>query len=265
MGILKTLIHVHTDYSFDGNVSLETLAWSVANEQIGCIAITDHNTIEGALRFRGMTDARVIVGEEVSTIQGHLIGLFLKSPVPPGLSARDTALAIRAQGGLVLAPHPFVRFAGCGLRHAAWDLIDLIDAFEIQNAQNFLPHPDWRASRFVEETGRIGYVGADTHRVGTLAPCYQILRTFAGPADFLDALGAADLCLGYHSLRYRAVMALQAVRSLAGIPLPADFGVNARPACAAGTPSGRCTTLCGPTGRFSVTAADGRPAELFGS
>jgi hypothetical protein len=235
MRTLKTLIHVHTDYSFDCDVSLETLAWSVANERIGCIAITDHNTIDGALRFRGMTDARVIVGEEISTTQGHLIGLFLKSRVAPGLSVRDAALAIRAQGGLVLAPHPFVRLAGCGLRRAAWDIIDLIDAVEIQNAQNVLPHPDWQACRFVEETGRIGYVGADTHRVGTLAPCYQVLRDFAGPADFLDALASAELCMGYHSLRYRAAMALQAVRSLAGVPLPDSFGANARPDFSAGT------------------------------
>ena len=74
---IKTLIHLHTDYSYDSDISLPTLADFVQRERIGCVAVTDHDTIVGAQRFRHETDAKVIVGEEVSTRDGHLIGLFL--------------------------------------------------------------------------------------------------------------------------------------------------------------------------------------------
>jgi predicted metal-dependent phosphoesterase TrpH len=228
MGSVKTLIHVHTDYSLDSNLSLEALAWSVANERIGCIAITDHDTIDGALRFRSMTDALVIVGEEITTRDGHLIGLYLHERIPPGMSARATALAIRAQGGLVFVPHPFVRFYGCGLRDRLAEVTDLIDAVEINNAQNILRRPDRQAERYAEHAGCVRYVGADTHRVGTIAPCYQYLRHFDGPHEFLPALAAARLVPGYHSPRYLATMAYTAVRAIGGLGMPSDCGANAR-------------------------------------
>ncbi len=68
--------------------------------------MTDHDTIEGALRLKELSDLPVIVGEEIMTAQGELIGLFLREPVPPGMSAVETVEAIRGQGGLVYLPHP---------------------------------------------------------------------------------------------------------------------------------------------------------------
>ena len=229
MNRVKTLIHVHTDYSFDSDISLETLAWSVANERVGCIAVTDHDTIEGARRLRAMTEARVIVGEEISAREGHLIGLFLQEGVRPGMSAWDTAMAIREQGGLVLAPHPFVRLFGCGLGQTVEQIAELIDAVEINNAQNILTRPDREADHFAQRAGLIRYVGADTHRTGFIAPCYQTMRDFTGPADFLDALAAAELHAGCHSPGYHAAMGYHVVRSLLGYGPPPGFGANARP------------------------------------
>jgi predicted metal-dependent phosphoesterase TrpH len=215
---IKTVIHIHTEYSSDCDVSLEALAWSVVNERIGCVAITDHDTIEGAVRFREMTNAEVIVGEEISTREGHLIGLFLQERIPPGLGVRETALAIREQGGLVLVPHPFVRVFSCGLRDHLDLIADMIDAVEINNAQNLRRRPDRRARRYAQEMGLVSYVGADTHLVGTLAPCFQLMRPFTGPADFLDALAAAELWPGRHSLRYFVTMAHKIAWMAAGLP-----------------------------------------------
>ena len=151
-GRIKTLIHVHTDFSFDSDICPKTLATLAEQEGIGCVAVTDHDTLEGARRLTGMTSIRVILGEEVSTRDGHLIGLFLTHRVRPGMSARDTARAIREQGGLVFLPHPFVATFGCGLRHAAYDIVDWIDAVEINNAQNLLRRPDRRARRFAADS-----------------------------------------------------------------------------------------------------------------
>ncbi len=119
---MKTLLHVHTDFSYDSNITIEQLARFCEEQRFGCVAVTDHDSIEGARRLASMTDVNVIVGEEVTTSEGHLIGLFLTEWIRPGLSALDTAKAIRAQGGLVLLPHPFVRAFGCGIGEAVWHM-----------------------------------------------------------------------------------------------------------------------------------------------
>jgi len=225
---IKTLLHVHTDYSFDSNISLPVLAEFADVHGFGCIAVTDHDTIEGALRFRAMTRMKVIVGEEITTRDGHLIGLFLQQRIRPGMSARDTTLAIREQGGLVFLPHPFVSAFGCGLRDAAFGIADLVDAVEINNAQNLLSRPDRKAAWFARQFGFPGYVGADSHDRRSIAPCYQIMPNFDGPAEFLDALRNAELRMGRHPLSYFAATAARLVRHYAGLALPPGFGANAR-------------------------------------
>ncbi|MBI4719321.1 MAG: PHP domain-containing protein [Planctomycetes bacterium] len=223
----KTLIHVHTDYSFDSDISLPVLAAFLHDRGFGCIAVTDHDTIEGARRLRGMTDIQVIIGEEVSTREGHLIGLFLKEPVRPGLSAADTARAIREQGGLVLLPHPFVKAFGCGLGDRVWRLLHLIDAVEVNNAQSFFPGPDRQARQLARETGLPAFVGADSHMRRSIAPCYQWMPAWDDPASFLAALRNAELVRGRHGIPYFVSTTLRVLRHGVGLPLPDGFGRNA--------------------------------------
>ncbi len=229
MNRIKTLIHLHTDYSYDSDISLDQLARFVAEDDIDCITITDHDTIAGAQRFQNETDAKVVVGEEVSTRDGHLIGLFLEQRIRPGMSARDTALAIREQGGLVLLPHPFVRAFSCGLGETGGTMVDLIDAVEINNAQNFLRRPDRQAARFADQHGLVKYVGADSHMAFSIAPCYQFMADFASPASFLDSLSQASLIPGRHPLSYFAATGYRLMRYYMGLSLAGDFGVNHRP------------------------------------
>ena len=225
----KTLIHIHTNYSYDSDIALRKLVRFAEENGFGCLAVTDHDTIEGAQRMRSMTDLRVIVGEEISTTDGHLIGLFLEERIRPGMSARATALAIKEQGGLVLTPHPFNKLFGCGIGKAAWDMLELIDAVEINNAQNAQPLPDWAAARFARSAGLTAYVGADSHRQSSIAPCHQVMRPFDGPADFLTALQEATLVPGRHPFSYFAEMGYQIVRHVARAGLPAAIGRNAEP------------------------------------
>jgi len=226
MGPIKTLIHLHTDYSFDSNISLDTLADSARREGIGCIAVTDHDTIEGAKRLQGISDLRIIVGEEITTRDGHLIGLFLDEHIRPGMSTRETALAIRRQGGLVFLPHPFVSAFGCGLGDACWDIVDLIDAVEVCNGQNLSTKADRRAAQFAETFGLTKYVGADSHMAGSIVPCCQFMDSFETPTEFLASLRNAELKPGRHPLWYFAATAYRVARSMAGLSLPHGFGVN---------------------------------------
>lgn len=228
MGRLKTLIHIHTNYSFDSDISIDALAGFARSQGLGCLAVTDHDTIEGARRLADRGDVDVIVGSEVSTRDGHLIGLFLTEDVPRAMSARDTAIAIHEQGGLVLLPHPFVTVVNVALGRRAYEIADFIDAVEVNNAQNVVAGPDRRADAFADELGLAKFVGADTHSVRSIAPCYQIMPEFNGPDDFLQALRSAELIRGRHTFRYFVDLAGRTLLRMFGLPLPRGFGTEFR-------------------------------------
>ena len=134
-------LHVHTHHS-DGSDSPSEVVEEARARGIKVIAVTDHDCIEGALIAARHAGARpgveVIVGEEVSTLDGHVIGLFLKELIPPWMGAAQTVSAIHEQGGLAVAAHPYWRIRGRRpgrLPHGVGNLIASagFDAVEILN------------------------------------------------------------------------------------------------------------------------------------
>jgi len=109
--------HIHTDFS-DGLHPPHEVVETAARKGLSVIAITDHDTIEGVLRAQEHARRRpelgveVVVGEEISTLNGHVLGLFLKEYIPPRLSAQRTVEWIHRQGGLAVLPHPFHLYVG---------------------------------------------------------------------------------------------------------------------------------------------------------
>jgi predicted metal-dependent phosphoesterase TrpH len=107
-------LHMHTNYS-DGTGSVEeVLEFAQLYTTLDVVAITDHDTIEGALRARELAERgnyrfEVIVGEEISTREGHLLALFLREPVAPDQSIERSIELVHAQGGLAVVAHPFNR------------------------------------------------------------------------------------------------------------------------------------------------------------
>ena len=104
-------LHIHTCHS-DGTASVrETLEYASMHTGLDVIAITDHDTIDGAIEAAALAKlyrVEVVVGEEITSREGHVLGLFLTSRVPPRLSALETVAAVHAQGGLAIAAHPFL-------------------------------------------------------------------------------------------------------------------------------------------------------------
>ena len=210
---LKTVIHIHTNYSFDSNTTPDELLETARQRGVHCLAITDHDEIDGALEARELGGVQIIVGEEISSADGHIIGLFLRERIPPGLPVEETAERIRAQGGLVLVPHPFAALCRDSLHADALErLLPWVDAVEVHNAQNPLPWENLRALRLARRHGLTQYVGDDTHIRGYLAACYQRLPEFDGPAGFLTALRNADLQRGRFGPGYFAAVGAQHVR-----------------------------------------------------
>jgi len=108
----KADLHIHTNYSDSVSSIEEILKYIQEKTDLMVIAITDHDTITGALEAQRIAKENkyrfeVIIGEEISTLDGHILGLFLTKPVSPSMTARRTAKEIHRQKGITVAAHPF--------------------------------------------------------------------------------------------------------------------------------------------------------------
>jgi predicted metal-dependent phosphoesterase TrpH len=157
------------------------------------VFLTDHDSIEGALRLR--STERVVVGEEVMTTEGELIGLFLVEPVPAGLAPKDTALRIKSQGGLVYLEHPYDSFRRRLSEDAIEAIVDLIDIVEVFNGRS-----DEKANRRAKELcsilGAAPGAGSDAHTLGEIGSVYVEMEDFEGAPDFLAKLPTSRIVKG---------------------------------------------------------------------
>ncbi len=190
--LLRADLHVHTDTSPDSLLSPRRLIALCLRRGIRCLAVTDHNRLQGAWEVaRAAPDGlRVIVGEEVGTAEGEVLGLFLTAEVPAGLGALETAARIRAQGGLVGVPHPRDRFRRVLPPGTVWALHEagLLDFLEGRNGRVLVARDNERAEALGHTLGRPLSAGSDAHCGLELGCCGVLLPPFDGPESFLRAL-----------------------------------------------------------------------------
>ncbi len=175
----KADLHVHTEYSKDafGPVE-EVLRFATWNTELCAIAITDHNTMQGAFKAQDLAPKfglEVILGEEIDSVEGHLIGLFLEKPIAPGKSAEETVDTIHEQGGLAVIPHPMGRGSYCIKKGVLRRLLPLVDGIELLN-------PTWggrlssRTNRVLSERSKLiaATGGSDAHLIGHVGRAHTL-------------------------------------------------------------------------------------------
>ncbi len=133
---IKLDLHTHSILSYDGGIS-ERGYTKLLKTTLDVVAITDHNTIDFALFLQKKLGDRIIVGEEIDSNAGEVIGLFLRQPVVSGLSFEETAKQIHRQGGLVYIPHPFEHSRHSLSRSTFLANAKDIDIVELFNARSF--------------------------------------------------------------------------------------------------------------------------------
>ncbi|HET9809875.1 MAG TPA: PHP domain-containing protein [Candidatus Limnocylindria bacterium] len=187
---VKVDMHTHSEYSPDSRTLLKSQAAAVKAAGLNVVCATDHNTIEGALRLRELADGfRVIVGEEVSTRDGEIIGLFLEREIPRGLTAEETIARVHDQGGLVSVPHPFSRNRAFHIRRSVLERVwQDIDCIEVFNAREAFTGDNLRAAAFAKEKELPGAVGSDAHRASEIGRAWVELEDFVGREDFIASL-----------------------------------------------------------------------------
>ena len=192
---LKADLHVHTCYSHDSTASLQSIVNRCIQTGIHCLAVTDHNTAEGALLLKDHAPLHIIVGEEVKSTEGDIIGLFLKETIPKDLTPGQTVQAIKAQGGLVMVPHPFDRVRPSALGLEAFESIaHQVDIVETFNARNLFSADNAQADEIARKLHMVRAAASDGHTSGELGRTYNLIPSFMDtPQDFLQGLSQAQL------------------------------------------------------------------------
>src|SRR4051812_4441368 len=188
-------MHMHSMWSGDCTTTPEELAEAVAASGIDVLCVTDHNTIAGAQRFAetGELGCRIVIGEELRTGAGEIIGLFLSEHLPFGLSPVDAVTRIRDQGGLVYIPHPFDPVRNCLNEDVLRGLVadGGVDAIEVFNAKTSLQSLNDKAGAFATEFGLLPGGGSDAHVPGALGSAYAEVPDFTDASSFRQALTSA--------------------------------------------------------------------------
>jgi predicted metal-dependent phosphoesterase TrpH len=181
-------LHIHTLASDGTSGVIEILDFVERETDLDVIAITDHERIDAAEAARAIAVDRglrsnVIVGEEVTTLGGHLLALFIETPIRPLRSLRTTIAAIHDQGGLAIPAHPLVPYPLCAQGFVLRRLLDASDErFHPDGLETLNPTTlgrPWhgRVVRFADEYGLAKLGNSDAHAASAIGTAWS---TFPG-------------------------------------------------------------------------------------
>lgn len=196
--VMRMDLHVHTEVSHDCQTRLRDIPAWLLRTNTRVIAVTDHDEQRGGPELKrlvadlGLADRlSIIPGEEITTSEGELIGLFLEERIPPGLTPEATVQEIKAQGGLVLLQHGFDPLKRHRLRPEATQRIaDQIDMVETFNSR--LSRHHW--NRVAAEWARARHLpvcaGSDAHTLRDIGEAWveTPFRLIHTPQQLLQAL-----------------------------------------------------------------------------
>lgn len=187
---MRVDLHLHSRFSHDGQSTLEELIERSHECGLDRIALTDHNTVEGALKLAQLAPDLAIVGEEAKTREGEVIGLFITRRLPPYIAPEEVMDLVHEMGGLTYVPHPFDRNRSHFRPERIVELADRIDILEVYN-----PWCDasanHAAARIAAELGKVTATGSDAHSVEELGRTWMEIEEYSGVGDFLDKLRLA--------------------------------------------------------------------------
>ncbi len=195
--MIKAEFHTHTRFSHDSAMGRLAYLIMLKIKGVKAVAVTDHNTAEGALYLKPFLEKhgiKVIIGEEIFTSRGEIIGLFLKETVKPGMTPEKTAEAIKSQGGLIYVPHPYdeKRRATVLAEDAIEALKNSIDLIEIHNGRNAKREFSEKQEEIALKYGITPIIGSDAHTFFELGRNYVVMEDFSGPGQMMENIKKAE-------------------------------------------------------------------------
>jgi hypothetical protein len=182
---VKADLHVHSTYSSDSIITPKELVFYARKRGLNAVAVTDHNQVEGARKIARETDFLIIPGTEVSSRDGHIVGLNVNEVIPRGLSADETVDRIHKADGIAIACHPHALFKGSIGQHvtAKFDAIETINAssFPFRSASS-------KAEKLAERFGLPRVAGTDAHYGPVIGCAYTVIDSELNVESILKAI-----------------------------------------------------------------------------
>lgn len=184
---MKVDLHVHSRISEDGRLSVGEILSISKTRGVRAVAITDHNSIRGALSAREEskgTGIIIIRGTEVSSSRGHIAALGIDQDVPRGLSPEETIEKIQALGGIAVAVHPYRISTGVGgdvVRRCKFDAVEVLNGWASRRQNE-------RALGLARQLNRGITAGSDSHRGEEIGKAYGIIDDCESEEQIIDAI-----------------------------------------------------------------------------
>lgn len=193
--MIKIDLHTHSKASKDGGITPEQYAKLLQDEVLDIIAITDHDRIDYAQDMqKALGTDKIIVGQEVTTTEGDIIGLYLNQPIPVGLTAKEACKLIHKQNGLVCIPHPFETLRK-GVSHATLGTIaEHVDMIEGHNGRATFQNYSNEALMWADTQQKPAVASSDAHGLKGVGRTYTVLTKHpTSPTNLLTELSHATL------------------------------------------------------------------------
>jgi len=169
---MKVTLHNHTIYSYDCLLEFRHYLAVLKKKKIDAIAITDHNNTDALKKWKREFESNgieLIPGVEVSSGDGHVIGLFIENNIKRGLSVQETVGKIKEQGGLAVAPHPFDIFR-YGIGKEIFN--SKFDCIEVFNSRSMYKRGDKKSQEVGRKLSLVGICGSDAHTIEEIGNSY---------------------------------------------------------------------------------------------
>lgn len=185
---IKAELHCHTVYSRDSSNRIPQLLSAARERGIGRLAITDHNSIQGAILAKEMDPELIVVGEEVLTKKGELLAYFIEEKIPGNLTPLDTINRMKAQGAFIAIPHVFDRRRHGWVMDDLLEILPYVDALEVFNARCLSKKINTLGRTFAESRNLPMTAGSDAHSLVELGLATVALPVFNSADELREAL-----------------------------------------------------------------------------
>jgi predicted metal-dependent phosphoesterase TrpH len=191
--MFKLDLHTHSTLSPDGGINKDQYKRILSSGVLNFVAISDHNEVAFAQELQSELGDQIIVAEEINTISGEIIGLYLSEKVPAGLDIVETVSLIKAQNGLVYVPHPYETFRKGLSEESLQRILPEIDIVEIFNARASLRGKPRQALAFATRHNLAAASSSDSHSVKGLGTSFSLLKEKPNRNNLTQLLREAEL------------------------------------------------------------------------
>lgn len=193
-------LHTHSQLSYDGGLSEKDYAHLINNNILHYIAITDHNEIDFALKMNHTFGDRIIIGEEIMTTDGEIIGLFLQNKILSGLTPEQTVEEIKKQNGIVYIPHPFeTQRKGIQLK-VLENILHNVDIIEVFNARAMFRGKSSVANEFTSKHSISHASSSDAHCLMGVGSAYTIVNNPIEKNTIISLLNEGEFIKKYATI-----------------------------------------------------------------